>query len=97
MICVTCGVKYDVDDAKADFGSSYNWDLDYTTEISHGSSERHLCGDCAISWMENKIQSQEGFEEVNQDGERDNAADHCDECHDLPWVHYCPECHRADD
>ena len=64
MTCVTCGEKYDVDDAKREFENFYNWDLDYTSEILHGSSEQDLCGDCAISWMEDKIRSQEGFGEV---------------------------------
>lgn len=97
MTCVTCGVKYDLDDAKAEFESFYNWDLGYTSEVSHGSTEQDLCGDCAIVWMENKIRNQEGFEELEQGDAPDNGSDSCDECHDKPWVHYCPECHRADD
>lgn len=64
MDCSRCGITYYVADAQPAFDSNYNYDLSYYVEISLGSTERNLCGDCAVDYMENKIRSQEGYDEA---------------------------------
>jgi hypothetical protein len=61
MKCVTCGWRCTKADAEVQFDSHYNYDLSYKVEITLGSVERDLCGDCAIQYMETKIRSQEGY------------------------------------
>ena len=66
MKCVTCGSRYTKADAAAQFDSHFGG-LDYQMEITLGSHERDLCGDCAIEYMETKIRSQEGYIEPDED------------------------------
>ena len=58
MICEICGTEYDREDAEYMFEDYFNFDLSYYMEI-----DGHLCGDCAINYVENKIKSQDDYRE----------------------------------
>lgn len=57
MRCNRCGESYRVEEAKMIFNDHFNG-LDYSSEI-----DGHLCPGCAIQEMDNRIRSQEGYEE----------------------------------
>jgi hypothetical protein len=75
--CVTCGFRTTKADAAMQSDGHYNHDLSYKDEITEGSHERDLCGDCAISYMENKIRSQEGYVDW-RDEDPDDSQDESD-------------------
>lgn len=52
MKCENCGCHYSVEDAIYEFERHFDG-LDYRSEISD-----HLCAECAIDYMEDKIQNQ---------------------------------------
>lgn len=52
MKCENCGCQYLVEDAIYEFEKYFDG-LDYRSEISD-----HLCAECAIDYMEDKIRNQ---------------------------------------
>jgi len=50
MKCPRCGDRFRVEDARVEFNSHFNYDLDYDSEF-----RERLCGTCAIDDIEGKI------------------------------------------
>ena len=62
MKCSMCGVSFQIDDARTEFGVHFNFDLDYD------SDGNRMCGNCAINYIENQIAAgMATFDEIDDD------------------------------
>lgn len=60
--CARCGCKFNKEDARYLFTMHFDDDLDYDTEI-----DECLCGSCAIDYIEEQIEPEYRFEEVDDE------------------------------